>query len=91
MYQLYYIDEDATLYERKPTQNTGIDPILELTKINLEIDAQLRETHGGNWEGKTEDENLAEDAQNFRAWLTGQDIKAGETGESRKEIGRAHV
>ena len=33
MYQLYYIDEDATLYERKPTQNTGIDPILELTKI----------------------------------------------------------
>lgn len=61
-------------------------PLLELTKINLEIDAQLRETHGGNWEGKTEDENLAEDAQNFRAWLTGQDIKAGETGESRKDV-----
>ena len=33
MYQLYYIDRDATLYERKPAQNTGIDPILELTKI----------------------------------------------------------
>lgn len=33
MYQLYYIEKDATLYERFPTQNTGIDPILELTKI----------------------------------------------------------
>jgi hypothetical protein len=33
MYQLYYIDKDATLYERVPTQNTGIDPILEITKI----------------------------------------------------------
>ena len=41
MYQLYYIDRDATLYERKPTQNTGIDPILELSKI----------ASGSNFEG----------------------------------------
>jgi hypothetical protein len=41
MYQLYYIDRDATLYERKPTQNTGIDPIVELTKI----------ASGSNFEG----------------------------------------
>ncbi len=33
MYQLYYIDRDVTLYERDPAQNTGIDPILELSKI----------------------------------------------------------
>ena len=33
MYQLYFADRDATLYERVPRQNTGIDPILELTKI----------------------------------------------------------
>lgn len=33
MYQLYYTDRDTTLYEREPTRNTGIDQILELTKI----------------------------------------------------------
>jgi hypothetical protein len=33
MYQLYYTERDTTLYERNPEQNTGIDPILELTKV----------------------------------------------------------
>jgi len=33
MYQLYYTERDATIYERTPEQNTGIDQILELTKI----------------------------------------------------------
>ena len=61
-------------------------PLLELTKIKLEVDSNLRETNGGNWEGKTESENLAEDAENFRAWLTGKDIKAGAIGESRKDV-----
>tara|TARA_R100000005_G_scaffold95535_1_gene77350 strand:+ start:1088 stop:2242 length:1155 start_codon:yes stop_codon:yes gene_type:complete len=28
-----YTDRDATLFEKYPTQNTGIDPILSLTKI----------------------------------------------------------
>lgn len=33
MYKLYYIDRDATIYERYPERNTGGDAILELTKI----------------------------------------------------------
>jgi len=33
MYQLYFAERDTTLYERFPRQNTGIDQILELTKI----------------------------------------------------------
>ena len=33
MYQLYYTEREATLYERTPEQNTSIDPILELTKV----------------------------------------------------------
>lgn len=32
MYYLIYPDKDTTLYEKEPTQNTGIDPILEITK-----------------------------------------------------------
>jgi hypothetical protein len=33
MYRLFYAEKDTTLYERYPKQNTGIDQILELTKI----------------------------------------------------------
>lgn len=33
MYILKYIDRDAFLYEKDKTRNTGIDPVLELTKI----------------------------------------------------------
>ena len=33
MIHLYYPERDSTIYERYPNRNTGIDPILELTKI----------------------------------------------------------
>jgi len=32
MYRIFYAEKDATLYERYPEQNSGIDQILELTK-----------------------------------------------------------
>ena len=33
MYRIFYAERDTTLYEKFPEQNTGIDQILELTKI----------------------------------------------------------
>ena len=33
MYRIYYSERDTTLYEQYPKQNTGIDQILELTRI----------------------------------------------------------
>jgi len=33
MFRIFYAERDATLYEQYPEQNTGIDQILELTKI----------------------------------------------------------
>ena len=33
MKRLFYAEKDATLYEKFPEQNTGIDQILELTKV----------------------------------------------------------
>ena len=33
MYRIYYSEKDATLYEKYPEQNTGIDQILEISKI----------------------------------------------------------
>lgn len=61
-------------------------PLIASTGLQLEVDANLRETNGGNWEGKTESENHEQDPENFRAWLTGHDIKAGAIGESRKDV-----
>ena len=34
MYHLYFAERDTTLYERYPTRNTGIDSIIELTKVS---------------------------------------------------------
>ena len=33
MYRIFYAEKDTTLYEKYPKQNTGVDQILELTKI----------------------------------------------------------
>tara|TARA_R110002050_G_scaffold118879_3_gene236570 strand:+ start:132 stop:1304 length:1173 start_codon:yes stop_codon:yes gene_type:complete len=33
MYRIFYAERDTTLYEKKPEQNSGLDQILELTKI----------------------------------------------------------
>ena len=57
-----------------------------LTGLSVEIDADLRETDGGLWEGKTGAENRAEDFQNFIRWIDGEDNPAGTTGERRTEV-----
>jgi len=55
------------------------------------IDAGLRETHGGNWEGKTGAENRAADFDRFVNWLDGDDEPAGQTGERRSAIAQRAV
>jgi probable phosphoglycerate mutase len=57
--------------------------LANLTGLKVEIDVDLRETNGGNWEGKTGAENRAEDLQNFIRWIDGEDNPAGTTGERR--------
>ncbi len=63
----------------------------EISKLNVEIDAGLRETNGGKWEGKTGSQNRAEDYERFVTWLDGNDEPAGETGERRSEIANRAV
>ena len=60
--------------------------LADLTGLSVEIDADLRETDGGLWEGKTGAENRAEDFQNFIRWIDGEDNPAGTTGERRSEV-----
>lgn len=49
-------------------------------------DIRLRETNGGNWEGKTGAENRANDSARFIGWISGDDGPAGEIGERRSEV-----
>lgn len=66
----------------------------ELAKIvNLEIikDQDLRETNGGNWEGKTGEENRKNDYERFVKWIDGTDEKAGEIGERRSEVAQRAI
>ncbi len=57
-----------------------------VTGLQIEIDPELRETNGGNWEGQTGHENRAADSSRFLGWLAGSDEPAGETGERRSEV-----
>jgi len=66
-------------------QNTA-KYLSELTKVEIKIDARLRETDGGMWEGKTGAENREADFANFVRWIDGEDLPAGTTGEKRSEV-----
>lgn len=67
------------------TQQTA-SALSEISKLPIHIDAGLRETNGGKWEGRTGEENRADDFDRFVNWLDGNDEPAGETGERRSEI-----
>lgn len=62
-----------------------------LVNLPVTLDADLRETNGGKWEGKTGLENRAEDWANFVRWIDGDNNPAGETGERRTEVAERAV
>ena len=62
------------------------EALSDLVELPVSIDPELRETHGGKWEGKTGTENRAEDFANFVRWIDGDNNPAGETGERRTDV-----
>ena len=60
--------------------------LANLAGLAVLTDPGLRETNGGNWEGRTGEENRAVDAENFLGWLHGADLQAGQIGERRSEV-----
>ena len=60
----------------------------EIVGVPIETDPRLRETNGGNWEGKTGTENRANDSARFIGWISGDDGPAGEIGERRSEVAK---
>ena len=65
--------------------------LADICHLPVAIDAGLRETHGGKWEGKTGAQNREEDFERFVNWLDGDDQPAGETGEKRSFIAQRAV
>lgn len=72
------------------TQQTAA-ALSKISQLSVTVDAGLRETHGGNWEGKTGAENRAADLDRFVNWLDGDDEPAGQTGERRSAIAQRAV
>lgn len=70
---------------------TTAQALADITGLKVRIDKDLRETHGGLWEGKTGAENRAEDFHNFIRWIDGDDNPAGTTGERRSEVAQRAV
>lgn len=62
------------------------EALAKVTGLEIRADARLRETHGGNWEGKTGAQNRAEDYERFIRWIDGNDDPAGSVGERRSEV-----
>jgi probable phosphoglycerate mutase len=60
--------------------------LAQLSGLPIITDLGLRETDGGNWEGKTGAENRAKDEAKFIGWLHGDDFPAGDIGERRSEV-----
>lgn len=65
--------------------------LADLVHLPVTVDSDLRETNGGNWEGKTGEENRAEDWTNFVRWIDGDNNPAGATGERRTEVAERAV
>ena len=55
-------------------------------EMSVLLDADLRETHGGQWEGLTHHEISALDAAGFAAWRRSHSIRPGVTGELMTEV-----
>lgn len=65
--------------------------LVKLVGLDISIDARLRETNCGRWEGLTGDEIRQIDGENLREWVHGGDNPAGGTGDRRSEVGARAV
>jgi glucosyl-3-phosphoglycerate phosphatase len=61
--------------------------LADLNGLPISVDARLRETNCGKWEGLTGDEIRAVDHDNLKEWSLGGDNPAGGTGDRRSEVG----
>jgi probable phosphoglycerate mutase len=61
------------------------EPIAALTRLDVHVDARLRERSLGHWEGLTRDEVAHRYPDEYADWLAGRDVTR-RGGESRDEV-----
>jgi probable phosphoglycerate mutase len=59
----------------------------DLNGLPIKVDARLRETNCGQWEGLTGEQIREVDHANLKEWSLGGDNPAGTTGDRRSEVG----
>ncbi|HUW78336.1 MAG TPA: histidine phosphatase family protein [Candidatus Nanopelagicaceae bacterium] len=70
--------------------NTAL-PLGRITGLPIATDPDLRETNGGDWEGRVGADIRVNDGATFAAWLDSENVIAGTTGERRSDVAeRAH-
>jgi probable phosphoglycerate mutase len=57
-----------------------------MTGLEIQTHAGLRETGAGTWEGLYQHELIAKYPNELRAWVLGEDVVPGETGEKRTVV-----
>jgi len=60
--------------------------LASLSGLPMSVDADLRETHGGQWQGCTGEEIRSRHGDLMSAWAAGEDVAAGVDGERRSEV-----
>ncbi len=65
--------------------STTASALANLCGLEVRLDARLRETYGGSWQGRTSTELASEDHDAYSAWRAGADVPAG-GGERRTEV-----
>lgn len=67
------------------------EPLAELTGLEVILDADLRETAAGEWEGKTRPDLLMQYGDDLARWASDVHMRAGVTGETRLEVAERTV
>lgn len=62
-------------------------PLARRTGLDVVLDARLRETYAGAWQGLTSAEIDARYGADRASWRSGSDVPAGVTGERRSQVG----
>ena len=61
------------------------EALSRLTDVPVRVDARLRETYGGTWEGMTVGEIRELDAEEYARWRAGEEVPAGGA-ETRTDV-----
>ena len=62
------------------------EPLARILGLDVTLDAGLRETFAGEWEGLTRPQLESGYGELLASWSSGADIRPGVTGETRREV-----